>query len=46
MTRSHFALDQALAFHIEATGGAGGHVADGRSGLLRLQLPWVIEEVR
>lgn len=41
--QSHFALDQALAFQIEPTGGVGGHVADGRSGLLRLQLPWVIE---
>lgn len=45
MTRGHFALDQALAFRIEPTGGAGGHVADGRSGLLRLHLPWVIEQL-
>lgn len=45
MTRSHFALEQALAFRIEPTGGVGGHVADGRSGLLRLQLPWVIEQL-
>jgi lipopolysaccharide transport system ATP-binding protein len=43
--RGHFALDQALTFRIEHTGGAGGHVADGRSGLLRLQLPWVIEQL-
>ena len=42
-SRNHFALDQALAFRIEPTGGAGGHVADGRSGLLRIQLPWEIE---
>jgi lipopolysaccharide transport system ATP-binding protein len=45
MTRSHFAVDHALSFQIEFTGGAGGHVNDGRSGLLRLQLPWVIERV-
>jgi lipopolysaccharide transport system ATP-binding protein len=45
MTRSHFALDQALAFQIEPTGGVGGHVADGRSGLLRIQLPWAIEQL-
>jgi lipopolysaccharide transport system ATP-binding protein len=43
MRRSHFSLDQALAFQIEPTGGAGGHVPDGRSGLLRLRLPWSIE---
>jgi len=46
MTRSHFALQQALAFQIEPTGGVGGHVADGRSGLLRIRLPWVIEQLR
>jgi hypothetical protein len=32
-------------FQIEPTGGVGGHIADGRSGLLRLQLPWVIENL-
>jgi len=46
MTRSHFAVDQGLTFQIEATGGAGGHVADGRSGLLRIELPWSIEQIR
>jgi len=45
MTRNHFTLDQVLAFQIEPTGGVGGHVADGRSGLLRIQLPWVIEQL-
>jgi lipopolysaccharide transport system ATP-binding protein len=45
VTRSHFTLDQALAFRIEPTGGVGGHVADGRSGLLRLRLPWIIEQL-
>jgi lipopolysaccharide transport system ATP-binding protein len=42
MSRTHFALDQALSFRIEPTGGSG-HVADGRSGLLRLRLPWSVE---
>ena len=45
MLRSHFALDHLLAFRIEPTGGAGGHVADGRSGILRVRLPWVIENI-
>ncbi len=45
MLRSHFALHHALEFQIEPTGGSGGHVSDGRSGLLRVRLPWVIEPV-
>lgn len=44
MSRVHFALDSVLAFRVDATGGVGGHIADGRLGLLRLQLPWVIEQ--
>jgi len=40
MLQSHFLVDQGLAFRIEQTGGAGGHVSDGRAGLLRMRLPW------
>jgi lipopolysaccharide transport system ATP-binding protein len=43
LSQVHFALDPALSFQIEATGGTGGHIPDGRTGLLRTRLPWVIE---
>ena len=45
MVRTHFQVDPALAFHIEQTGGAGGHLNDGRTGLLRLRLPWKVERI-
>jgi lipopolysaccharide transport system ATP-binding protein len=40
----HFSLHQVLSFQIEATGGVGGHIAEKRLGILRMRLPWVIEE--
>jgi hypothetical protein len=40
MVKTNFLVDRALAFHIEQTGGAGGHISDKRQGLLRLMLPW------
>jgi len=46
MVCTHFNVDPALAFHIEQTGGAGGHINDGRTGLLRLRLPWKMERVQ
>jgi len=45
MVQTHFLVDHGLAFQIAPTGGAGGHISDGRSGLLRLQLPWAVEQV-
>jgi lipopolysaccharide transport system ATP-binding protein len=45
MVRTHFAIDQGLSFTIEQTGGAGGHLSDGRSGMLRMQLPWNVERI-
>jgi lipopolysaccharide transport system ATP-binding protein len=46
MQRSHFAVDQALSFTVEQTGGVGGHISDGRTGMLRLRLPWNVERIR
>lgn len=45
MVRTHFYIDPALAFNIEQTGGAGGHLNDSRTGLLRLRLPWKVERI-
>ena len=38
--QKHFFLDRGLAFNVEQTGGVGGHIPDGRQGLLRLALLW------
>ena len=38
-------VDHGLAFQIAPTGGAGGHINDGRLGLLRLRLPWTLERL-
>ena len=43
--QTHFYVDQGLSFQIAPTGGAGGHISDGRSGLLRLRLPWQVERI-
>ena len=40
MQQGHFFVDRALSVQLEHTGGVGGHVADGRIGLLRMKLPW------
>ena len=40
MIQKHFFLDRGLVFNVEQTGGVGGHIPDGRQGLLRLALPW------
>jgi lipopolysaccharide transport system ATP-binding protein len=45
MVAGHFLVEQALAFQVAQTGGVGGHINDGRLGLLRLRLPWRIEKV-
>jgi lipopolysaccharide transport system ATP-binding protein len=45
MIQSHFFHDRGLSFLVERTGGVGGHISDGRSGLLRMKLPWGVSEV-
>jgi lipopolysaccharide transport system ATP-binding protein len=45
MIQAHFFLDRGLTFRIEQTGGVGGSIPDGRSGILRLRLPWNIEKI-
>jgi lipopolysaccharide transport system ATP-binding protein len=44
MMQVHFSLDRALAFQVESTGGVGGSIPDGRSGILRVRLPWDIHK--
>jgi homopolymeric O-antigen transport system ATP-binding protein len=45
MIQSHFFADRTLSFQVERTGGVGGHIADNRSGMLRMRLPWDIDQV-
>jgi lipopolysaccharide transport system ATP-binding protein len=45
MVQSHFSLDRLLSFQIEAVGGAGGHIPDGRLGFIRMKFPWVVEQL-
>jgi lipopolysaccharide transport system ATP-binding protein len=45
MIQSHFFVDRGLSFTIDPTGGIGGHIADGRQGLLRLALPWTVDRL-
>jgi lipopolysaccharide transport system ATP-binding protein len=45
MLRSHFLIQQVVSFRIEQTGGVGGHVADGRTGVVRMTLPWAVERL-
>ena len=40
MIQQHFSLERGLNFNVEQTGGVGGHVLDGRQGLVRPGLPW------
>jgi lipopolysaccharide transport system ATP-binding protein len=42
LIQGHFLVDRVLAFNVEQTGGIGGHIADGRQGLVRPALPWTI----
>lgn len=46
LIQSHFLVDRVLAFNVEQTGGIGGHISDGRQGLLRPALPWTIHTAR
>jgi lipopolysaccharide transport system ATP-binding protein len=43
MMQSHFLVEHALSFQIVPIGGVGSHVSDGRTGLVRVRLPWDIE---
>jgi lipopolysaccharide transport system ATP-binding protein len=45
MRQSHFHYDRGLSFQVERTGGVGGHISDGRSGLIRMTLPWDVARV-
>jgi len=45
MLRAHFLLEREISFHIEQTGGVGGHFSDGRPGLVRLPLDWDVQKV-
>ena len=45
MIQGHFRVDRVLSFRVEAIGGAGGHVQDGREGLVRMNFPWIVERV-
>jgi lipopolysaccharide transport system ATP-binding protein len=45
MIQSHFLVERGLAFTVEQTGGIGGHLSDGRQGLLRLALPWTVQRL-
>ena len=45
MVQSHFSVDRALSFRVEAVGGTGSHIPDGRTGLIRMQCPWVLERL-
>ena len=46
MIQAHFSQDRLLSFNVETAGEAvGGHIPDGRGGLLRMKLPWTMEQV-
>jgi lipopolysaccharide transport system ATP-binding protein len=46
MVQANFNADRVLSFSVEmASDSVGGHVPDGRVGLLRMQLPWSVERL-
>jgi lipopolysaccharide transport system ATP-binding protein len=45
MMRTHFSVQHALSFQMTPIGGVGSNVSDGRSGILRIRLPWDVERV-
>jgi hypothetical protein len=45
MIQSHFGVDRVLSFRIDAMGGAGSHIPDGRRGLLRMKFPWNLQQL-
>ena len=45
MVQSHFRVDRALSFTVEPIGGVGMHIPDSRQGVLRMRLPWEVEQL-
>lgn len=46
MVQGNFKVERALGFTVELSGDSvGGHVLDGRAGLLRVRMPWSIKRV-
>jgi lipopolysaccharide transport system ATP-binding protein len=45
MMQVNFSVDRVLTFHIEPTGGVGGHIPDRRQGILRIRLPWDTQRI-
>src|SRR5262245_29075122 len=45
MIQRHFAVDRVLSLRVERVGGTSSHIPDGREGLLRLTLPWTIQNI-
>jgi lipopolysaccharide transport system ATP-binding protein len=45
MIQSHLGVDRVLSFRIDAMGGAGSHIPDGRRGLLRMKFPWNLQQL-
>ena len=45
MMQSHFMVDRGIVFTVEPTAVIGGHIPDGRPGLVRPALPWSVERL-
>jgi lipopolysaccharide transport system ATP-binding protein len=45
MIQGHFSVDRILSVRIDAMGGAGNHIPDGRRGLLRMKFPWAMQRL-
>jgi hypothetical protein len=46
MVQANFSAERVLGVNVElAGGGVGGHVMDGRVGLLRMRMPWTVTRV-
>jgi lipopolysaccharide transport system ATP-binding protein len=45
MIQNHFLVDRVLSLRVERVGGTSGHIPDGRAGLLRVTLPWDVQNV-
>jgi lipopolysaccharide transport system ATP-binding protein len=45
MVQSHFDIDRALSFRVEALGTTGSHIPDGRLGFIRMRFPWIVRRL-
>ena len=46
MVQANFSVERALGFTVELSGDSvGGHVLDGRAGLLRMRMPWSVKRI-